>query len=104
MNTRVVVFSPEAEEELAALYRYIAAAASPSIAADYTDAIVTHCQSLRRFPARGTRRDDIRPGLRISNYRKRVIIAFVIEPDRVLILGIFSGGRDYETVLDTGDS
>jgi len=99
VKTRVVVFSPEAEEELAALYRYIAAAASPSIAADYTDAIVTHCQNLRRFPERGTRRDDIRPGLRISNYRKRVIIAFVIEPDKVLILGIFCGGRDYETVL-----
>ena len=35
-----VVFSPEAEEQLAALYRYIAAAASPDIAALYTEAIV----------------------------------------------------------------
>jgi plasmid stabilization system protein ParE len=37
-----VVFSPEAEEQLAALYRYIAAATSPDIAARYTDAIVTY--------------------------------------------------------------
>ena len=33
-----VAFSPEAEEQLAALYGYIAAAASPDIAARYTEA------------------------------------------------------------------
>ena len=32
-----VVFSPEAGEQLAALYGYIAAAASPDIAARYTE-------------------------------------------------------------------
>ncbi len=31
-----VVFTPEAQEQLAALYRYIAAAASPEIAQRYT--------------------------------------------------------------------
>jgi len=45
-----VVFSPEAEEQLAALFRYIAAAASPDIAARYTEAIVTYCESLHIFP------------------------------------------------------
>lgn len=71
-----VVFSPEAEEQLAELYRYIAAAASPDVAARYTEAIVTYCESLRTFPLRGTMRDDVRPGLRITNYRKRAVIAF----------------------------
>lgn len=41
MNYRVV-FSPEAEEQLAALYCYIASAASPDIAARHTEAIVTY--------------------------------------------------------------
>lgn len=45
-----VVFSPEAEEQLAELYRYIAAAASPDVAARYTEAIVSYCESLRTFP------------------------------------------------------
>ena len=49
MNYRVV-FSPEAEEQLAALYGYIAAAASPQIAARNTDAIITYCESLCAFP------------------------------------------------------
>ena len=35
-----VVFTPEAEDQLAGLYRYIAAAASAEVAARYTEAIV----------------------------------------------------------------
>ena len=64
-----VVFAPEAEEQLAALYGYIAVAASPDIAARYTDAIVSYCESLCAFPHRGTLRDDVRSGLRITNYK-----------------------------------
>ena len=41
-----VVFSPEAEEQLAELYGYIATAASPEIAARYTEAIANYCESL----------------------------------------------------------
>ena len=58
-----VVFSPEAEEQLAALFRYIAGAASPDIAARYTEAIVAYCEGLSTFPHRGMIRDDVRPGL-----------------------------------------
>lgn len=98
MNYRVV-FSPEAEDQLAALYRYIAAAASPDIAARYTEAIVCYCESLRTFPHRGTRRDDVRPSLRIINYKKRAVIAFAVEAELVSIIGMFYGGQDYETIL-----
>jgi len=94
-----VVFAPEAQEQLAALYRYIAAAASPEVAERYTNAIVTHCEGLQTFPLRGTRRDDIRPGLRITNYKKRAIIAFDVDAAIVSIIGVFYGGQDYETVL-----
>jgi plasmid stabilization system protein ParE len=94
-----VVFSPEALEQLADLYRYVAQAASPEIAADYTDAIVTYCESLATFPYRGAQRDDVRPGLRITHYRKRAVIAFDVEGDQVSVLGVFYGGQDYATIL-----
>ena len=42
---------------------------------------------------RGTRRDDVRPGLRITSYRKRVVIAFAVDADQVQIIGIFYGGQ-----------
>lgn len=94
-----VVFSPEAQEQLAELYRYIAEAASPDIAARYTEAIVSYCESLRTFPHRGTMRDEVRPGLRITNYKKRAVIAFDVDAEVVSIIGVFYGGQDYETIL-----
>jgi plasmid stabilization system protein ParE len=94
-----VVFSPEAEEQLVALYRYIAAAASPGIAERYVNAIVSYCETLDTFPLRGAKRDDIRPGLRITNYKGRTVIAFAVEPGQVSIIGVFYGGQDYATAL-----
>ena len=41
-----VVFSPLAEDQLVALYHYIAESASPDIAARYTEAIVSYCEGL----------------------------------------------------------
>ena len=94
-----VVFTPEAQDQLAALYRYIATAATPEIAERYTNAIVTHCDDLSAFPNRGARRDDIRPGLRITNYKKRAVIAFAVDAGLVSIIGIYYGGQNYETAL-----
>lgn len=94
-----VVFSPEAQEQLASLFRYITEAASHEIAASYTEAIVSYCERLQTFPHRGMMRDDVRPGLRITNYKKRTVIAFDVEADLVSIIGIFYGGQDYASIL-----
>ena len=94
-----VIFTPEAQEQLAALYRYIATAASPETAERYTSAIVTYCEGLHAFPNRGTRRDDVRPGLRITNYKKRTVIAFAVDAELVSIIGVYYGGQDFETAL-----
>lgn len=101
--TYVVTLSPRARDQLIALNAYIAGAASPEIADRYTDAVAEFCFSLVTFPERGTRRDDIRPGVRITNYRKRTVIAFSVDVDTatVSILGVFYGGQDYE--LAVGD-
>lgn len=95
-----VVFSPEASANLVDVYRHISEAASPDIAARYTEAIISFCESLETFPHRGTMRDDIRPGLRITNFRKRTVIAFMVDQVSVSILGVFYGGQDYESLLD----
>lgn len=101
----LVKFSPEAMEQLADLYQYIAFEASPEIALGYTEAIVNYCENLCIFPLRGTARDDVRPGLRVTNYKKRAVIAFAVEKDLVYIVGIFYGGQDYESRLseESGD-
>ena len=94
-----VVFSPEAEDQLADLYRYIAGAASPGIAERYVNAIISYCETLETVPLRGAQRDDIRPGLRITNYKGRTVIAFAVDTQQVSIIAVFYGGQDYETAL-----
>jgi len=96
-----VVFTPEARAQLVALYRYIGIEASPAIAKRLTDAIVDHCESFRAFPERAIRRNDIRPGLHITNYKGRVVIAFAVDGNQVSIIGVFYGGRDYERLLQS---
>ena len=94
-----VVFSPEAQAHLIELYWYIAEAAAPDIAARYTNDLVDYCESLRTFPMRGIDRGDIRPGLRITNFRRRTVIAFAVHSQLVTVLGIFHGGQEYEDFL-----
>lgn len=94
-----VIFTPEAEEQLAALYRYIAAEASPNIAERYTSAIVSYCEGLSTFPHQGICRDDIRQGLRVTNYKGRTVIAYDVSADLVSIIGLFYGGQNYETLF-----
>ena len=97
--THRVIFSPEALQQLSDLLDYIALCASPAIAMAYTDGIVKYCESLSTFPQRGSQRNDVRPGLRITNYKKRSVIAFAVTTEEVFILGVFYGGQDYETLL-----
>lgn len=99
MKERVVVFSLKAEAELLELYEWIAAAASADVAFGYVTRIEAFCQRLGIASERGLSRDDIRPGLRILGFERRMTIAFIVEPDRVVILRLFYGGRDWETLL-----
>lgn len=99
MATYAVVFTPEAQQQLLDLYRYIAQHGSPLAAQRYTDAIVSTCESLASFPMRGVARDDIRSGVRLTHHRKRTTIAFVVTDATVNILGVFYGGQDVQDAL-----
>ncbi|MDR3477195.1 MAG: type II toxin-antitoxin system RelE/ParE family toxin [Gammaproteobacteria bacterium] len=92
---RRVVFAPEAEAQLVALYRYITQEASADIAERFTTAIIEHCEGLAPFPHRGTPRDDIRPGLRTIPFRRRATIAYAVDGDQVAILGMYCGGQNF---------
>lgn len=99
MKEREVLFSFKAEAELLELYEWIATAASPDVAFGYVTRIEAFCQRLGIASERGLSRDDIRPGLRIIGFERRVTVAFTVESDRVVILRLFYGGRDWETLM-----
>ncbi len=104
MESYRVIFSPEAEAQLVAIYRRISGKTAPTIADRFTGSIIDYCEKLETFPHRGTRRDDLRPGLRTIGFRRRVTIAFAVEADAVTIIGIFYGGQDFEAALQIDEA
>ncbi len=100
---REVVFAPEALGDLRELYDFIVLDAGTSRAQSYTDRIIAHCLGLVTFPERGTRGDDLRPGLRITTWRRRVTIAFHITDTNVAIDRILYGGHDVTAIFDEAD-
>ncbi|MGI3212215.1 type II toxin-antitoxin system RelE/ParE family toxin [Roseovarius tibetensis] len=99
MKQYQVIFAPEARDDLFALYDWIAAAASSDTALSYIERIETYCLGFTHAAERGTCRDDIRPGMRVVGFERRVTIAFSANEERVTILRIFYGGRNWEEIM-----
>ena len=55
------------------------------------------------FPERGKSRDDLRPGLQITTYRRRVTIAFHITATHVVVDRILYGGRDLPALFEESE-
>jgi toxin ParE1/3/4 len=96
MQAFAVVFSPAASDDLESMRDFIADAAGRDIADRFVGRLVTHCEGFASAPLRGTRRDDIRAGLRLTGWRRTVTIAFGVDEAarRVDIAGVFYRGRD----------
>ena len=92
-----VVFSPEALADLNSLYDHIASAASPERALVYVVKLQQYCLNFSIFPERGTRRDELRPGLRTIGYQRQATTAFHIAQDRLVIDRVLYGGRNMES-------
>lgn len=97
MKERPVEFSPEAKDDLIALYDWIAARAGPTIAIGYIDRLEAFCVKLAIGSERGSARSDVREGLRVIGFERRVNVAFVVEEARVVVLRLFYGGRNWES-------
>jgi toxin ParE1/3/4 len=95
---RKLIFRPEAEVDLDAIYEFIAQH-SPTNAIAFTRRIREHCMMLLDFPERGTRRNDLRSGIRIVGLERRVSVAFAVMEDRIEVARILYGGRDIESAL-----
>ena len=96
-----LLLRPLAEADLADIYRYIAEqSGSPETAIGYIRRIRSHCENLLTFPMMGRARDDLRPGVRIIAFERRVLVAYMLLPSGDVEIGrVFYGGRDYETLV-----
>ena len=94
-----VTLRPRAEADLFDLYRHIAEEGGHEAAGAYVDRIEAAFTALQIFPQRGTRRDDIRQGLRTMGFERRATIVFQVRKSEVVIVRIFYGGQDFERAL-----
>jgi plasmid stabilization system protein ParE len=71
----------------------------------YIERIEAYCRGFDYASERGTRHDEVRPGLRIVGFERRVSIAFRVETDEVVIFRIFYGGANWadEFIEDDGN-
>lgn len=99
MKHRSVIFAPEARDDLISLYQWIEERGGANIALGYIERIETFCNKLDLASERGHSRDDIRDGLRIVGFEKRVTIAFMVADTSVTILRIYYGGQNWEEDL-----
>ena len=94
-----VVFRPAAAADLVSIYDYIAEKSGFERALGYIGRIEAACMDLASFPERGTRHDDLAPGIRIIGFERSATIAFRVEGKTVRIVRVFYGGRDVENLL-----
>lgn len=94
-----VIFSPEADADLEELYDYIAMHGGPARALANVGRITSYCIGFATFPERGTRREDLHPGLRTIGFGRRDTIAFTASSEAVVIIRILHGGRDLDAAF-----
>jgi toxin ParE1/3/4 len=92
--TGKVTFHPLAFDDLDAIDDLIARD-SPRAARDFVDRIRQFCNSLEDFPERGCVREEFGEGIRTMSFERRVVIAYRLDSQIVLILRIFYAGQNY---------
>lgn len=93
---------PDTIKDLEDVYEYIADNSGfPERAWAYIEKLRDQCHELAIAPIRGQKRDDLMKDLRIVPIDKKAVAAFIVNEEKltVLILNIFYGGRDYQTLM-----
>ncbi len=93
-----VFLSWKAEEDLADIYRHISTTDLRRAGA-FLRSIEERCASLSDFPLQGRARNDLGPGYRVLFFAKRVVVLYRFDGERVEVLRVFYGGRDYERIV-----
>ena len=72
-------FTPEAERQLNAIDDWITDHANAHTARRFVTAVLEHIDRIPIFPFAGRARDDLRPGMRITTYKKRTLVAYDVD-------------------------
>jgi toxin ParE1/3/4 len=93
-----IVWSSDANRDLAQIWNYLAQEASVARADDQVRKIEAACRVLSEWPLAGQSRDAIIPGLRAVVAAPYVVFYRVSSP-AVQIIRVLDGRRDVDTIL-----
>jgi len=96
VKRRSIFIDPVAQSDLLTIFDFIAEAAGEERASAYIERIMAFCMSFDLISERGQKRDDLRPGLRVTGFERRIAIAFEVTPSEVRFLRFFYGGANWE--------
>ncbi|MFL6846134.1 MAG: type II toxin-antitoxin system RelE/ParE family toxin [Allosphingosinicella sp.] len=99
---RELVYRRLAREDLAEIYLRRAELDGVDSAEALVSAIQERCEGLTSFSERGTPRPEIGPGVRSVPFRRKAVIAYLVRPDAVVIIGVMYGGRDLSALREPG--
>lgn len=98
MKRWAVRYDPLAIRELQRLEAWIGNRSFPDRAAQYIGRIKSYCDGFSTSAERGTRRDDLFPGLRCVGFERTLTIVFVVTDDTVTFLHFAYRGRDWTSL------
>lgn len=80
-----LVYSAASQRDIEKIRRYITMKSSARVAANYLDALVEFCGTLRVSPHRGQERAHLRKGLRSVGFRHRVSVVFSVSEKKQIV-------------------
>jgi toxin ParE1/3/4 len=99
VRRRRVVIEATAEADIESIGDWISEAGAPVAAYRFIRRVRVHLARYDTASERGQRRDDIEDGVRVAAFERTLIIVFKVYDDRVTILRVFRGSRDWEAIL-----
>jgi toxin ParE1/3/4 len=102
MKHYAVVFAPEFMVSLDRILSFMELTGASEHHLDrYQQEVLEFCTTMGCFPYRGVPRDDVAPGVRITNYEGNTILPYAINEatQTVCFLGVYAARQDYEKLL-----
>src|SRR4051812_445074 len=99
MKRLAVEFRPEALADLVEIFNFVFELSRRlEVSRRFTLRIRNRCERIGDLPSGGRARSDLRAGLRTVAFERSAVIAYSVSGDRVQIINIFYGGRDFEAL------